>query len=183
MLQYFPISSIRSITAAEPAVGLHEALQVSVDALGLTSRYTILSCGGEADSLLPALRAAGAKLGEHGTFDSIVAVRSLCSVPHAEESVKLYYDLLRPGGKILMFEHVVNEWQRGGGSLLGWTLQIVYSLLGWSHFIGGCRLMQDTLGMVRRAALADGGWAMEEVVVEQEKTPMPFVAGTFVKRS
>lgn len=41
-------------------------------------------------------------------FDTVIVCRVLCGVPKPEEIVKGIYKCLKPGGQVLVYEHVVN---------------------------------------------------------------------------
>jgi len=126
MLEYFSPSHVTKIYGCEPVTSLHPALQSSADAVGLGDKLVVLACGAQEESLVPELgrrrllrgdgNGKGMKIaGEEGegqgegegVFDTIVAIRSLCSVPDLEETLKMLYGLLRPGGKFLVWEHTV----------------------------------------------------------------------------
>lgn len=182
--------SIKVIYGPEPCVGLHDKLREKAAAEGLSSKYHILPCGAASAELLPALREAGTGVVDNydrdnkaGIFDTIICVRVLCSVPEMERTVNELYALLRPGGKLLITEHVVNPWRTAKGSALARFVQGVYQMLGWSFFIGDCTLNRDTEGALLKAAEVDGGW--ETVDLERNFTwsVMPYISGTLVKKS
>lgn len=152
----------------------------------------------DAESLLPALkkhslvgpdvssiediRQLDHHRGEGGVFDTIICVRVLCSVPDVEKAVSELYTLLKPGGSILVTEHVVNPWRTAKGSLVARVMQAVYQLCGWSWVVGDCRLDRDTETALKRAADRDGGWEVVELERWFGRTPMPYIAGRLVKR-
>lgn len=156
--------SISAIYGAEPCIGLHKALHSKAVTEGLGSKYHILPCSVSPSELLPALDATGTGVTDShqangdGIFDTIICVRVLCSVPDLEQTMRELYALLRPGGKVLVMEHVVNPWRTAKGSVAARIAQGVYQGLGWSFFIGDCCLDRDVEGALRGAADADGGW-------------------------
>jgi len=112
MLEYFSPSNVGKIYGCEPVHSLHPALQSSAEAVGLGGKLEVLGCGAQERSLIPELSRQGLlslkKKGEsEGVFDTIVAVRSLCSVPELEGTLEMLYGLLKPGGKFLVWEHTV----------------------------------------------------------------------------
>ncbi|WEW56405.1 hypothetical protein PRK78_001848 [Emydomyces testavorans] len=182
-MPFFTNPNIQAIYGAEPHAGLHPDLRAKIKHCGFSSKYHILHCGAETQSLLPALDRAGFKDLGSGVFDAIVCVRVLCSVPRPEETIRGLYRLLKPGGKLLVAEHVVNPWCTRDGSVAGRLAQMVYTLLGWPFFLGGCRLDRDTGKALRMAADEDGGWASDTLKTSFAWGPLPYVSGTLVKKS
>jgi SAM-dependent methyltransferase len=168
---------IRDIYGAEPAVGLHKTLKQQVELANLTSKYHILAAPAEKTELLAALAREGVKPNPKGIFDTIICIRVLCGVPNFEETIKDFHDLLRPGGELMVVEHIKNPW-RTKGSLLGRLAQIVYHLLGWTFFLGGCEMNRDTPTVLRRAA----AWEAVELKTYFEWSALPYVAGTLTKK-
>jgi len=182
-LPYLTVDKVHSYIAIEPAVGLHAALQSCAAAAGLDKKIRIMSCGGESGSLVPALSAAGVLAPDQVTsiggqvLDTIISVRSLCSIQHPQESIQMHYALLRPGGRYVICEHVLNPWPASAGSLFGRFMQVTYTALGWSFFVGGCRLSQDTIRMLEMA----GPWSSVELQRDSDWGALPFVTGVFIK--
>lgn len=132
----------------------------------------------------------GGLVQDGGIFDTIVCVRVLCSVPDQRGTVRGLYDLLKPGGKLVVCEHVRNGWSvccgggRVGGSFVGRFVQVICTLMGWEFFMGDCHLNRDTEKVLREVAeeAGDGGWEKVDVQRWFEWSSMPYVAGTLVKR-
>lgn len=65
--------------------------------------YTIIPCGAEDLE----------KLSEYGivagNVDTIISTQVLCSVPEPAALVKDLYRLLKPGGQMIVYEHVKSE--------------------------------------------------------------------------
>jgi SAM-dependent methyltransferase len=182
--------AITTIYGCEPCLGLHAQLRAKAASEGLASKYHILGCGAAASGLIPALRET--KTGvtdaydvdtDNGIFDTILCVRVLCSVPEMERTVGELYALLKPGGKLLVTEHVVNPWRSAKGSLLARVVQGVYMMLGWSFFVGDCCMDRDTEGALRRAADCDGGWESFDIQRSFAWGAMPYISGTLVKKA
>lgn len=110
-------------------------------------------------------------------FDTIVSVRVLCGVPHPEETMETLYHLLKPGGKFIIREHVKNAYKNGGGSFVGRVMQSVFMALGWSFFLGNCKLNQDTEKILREV----GEWETVSLEKTTEWSVIPFTLGVFVK--
>ncbi|KAJ6002100.1 hypothetical protein N7522_007327 [Penicillium canescens] len=181
--------SITSLYGAEPCTGLHAELRARAIAEGISEKYHILPCGAAAAELIPALKATGTGVVDKyeddasaGVFDTILCVRVLCSVPQMERTIGELYGLLKPGGRFLVTEHVVNPWWRAKGSFVGRVAQGFYQFLGWSWFIGDCCLTRDIEGALSRAAEVDGGWESFELERSFEWSAMPYISGTLVKK-
>jgi SAM-dependent methyltransferase len=176
----FDPRKVQMMFGAEPCVGLHEDLRAKIVACGFSSKYHILPCGAEPQSLIPALNKAGFSAAdlESGIFDTIVCVRVLCSVPNPAETIRGLYDLLKPGGKLLICEHVVNPWTSRGGSVIARLFQALYGFLGWSFFVGDCHLNRDT----ERTLKEVGDW--ESVALERSFcwAPLTYISGALVKK-
>lgn len=165
---------------------MHASLRQQAKKAGLQEKYTILTCGAEPESLIPALAKHGligkeGDIGENG-FHEVVCIRVLCGVPQLEETVKVLYRCLKPGGRFVLCEHVVSDSQRGGNAGVR-ALQKFYMALGWSFLIGGCHLDRDTVAALMKAAEDDGGWADSKLEVKDEWSAVPHVVGYMVKKS
>lgn len=178
---------IKAIYGAEPCAGLHVDLRKRAFDEGLGGKYTILPCSVVKKDLDRELEKVGlledsAAGTGRGVFDTIITVRVLCSVPEFEKTVEELYTLLKPGGKMLVVEHVVNPWTTPKGSILARVMQGVYHFLGWRWVMGDCCLNRDTEGVVKRVANRDGGWESADVERWFETTCMAYIAGVFVKK-
>ena len=182
--------SITVIYGAEPCVGLHAELEARARMEGLGDKFRILACGAESDSLLPALENEGlfkgreksdAEYNGHPVFDTIVCIRVLCSVPQVRETLEGLCMLLKPGGRMLVCEHVINPWRRNG-SLVARMLQWVYMKAGWSYFVGDCCLDRDLKTELLQAARNDGGWGKVELEEHFLWSSMPYVSGTLTRK-
>lgn len=86
-----------------------------------------------------------------GDFDTAVASLVLCSVPDQAVALREMRRVLKPGGKLLFYEHVVADdpkvrrWQRRLGRL-------------WTRINGGCHVDRDTA-----AAIAAAGFEIEHL--------------------
>ena len=96
-------SNIKNVYGVEPTLDLHEKLKASIKQAGLTDVYTIVP-GGIDES--QQLRKYGV---ERESFDTILSIQVLCCVPDAEKTVRDMYDLLKPGGQLIIYEHVKSE--------------------------------------------------------------------------
>jgi len=181
--QLFRFSSPDRITrvyGAEPSTTMHRELLQRAQKAGLGDKYTILNCGAEPESLVPALHKEGL-LGKDGSltdgiFDEIVCIRVLCGVENLEAIVNGLYECLKPGGRFVVCEHVLCRKPTGG------FFQRVYGLLGWSFWAGGCRLRRDTARVLMEVAEVDGGWGNVELQLVDEWSSLPHIVGFFVKK-
>jgi SAM-dependent methyltransferase len=181
MLPRFVPHRIKAMYGAEPAADLHPKLNENARKHGFEGRYHALLCGGEPESLIPALAKNGllgesVKGGVEGVFDEIVCVRVLCGVPHPKETVKGLYGLLKPGGRMVICEHVVNPW-RTEGRVMARIMQLVYTVLGWPFFLGGCNLQRHTEVFLREA----GEWEKFDLQYVGEQDVVPFIVGELIK--
>ncbi|KAJ5958615.1 uncharacterized protein N7479_005765 [Penicillium vulpinum] len=181
--------AITALYGAEPCKSLHSSIREKAVAEQISSKYHIVPTGVAADELIPALRETGTGVTDAydsdaraGIFDTILCVRVLCSVPEMERTVSELYGMLKPGGRLLVTEHVVNPWRRAKGSIVGRVVQGIYQLLGWSWFTGDCCLNRDTEAALRAAADVDGGWERVELDRAFEWSAMPYISGVLVKK-
>ncbi|KAJ5451126.1 hypothetical protein N7491_000308 [Penicillium cf. griseofulvum] len=182
--------AITALYGAEPCKSLHSSIREKAVAENISSKYHIMPTGVAAAELIPALRATGTGVvdafdsdARAGIFDTILCVRVLCSVPEMELTVGELYGMLKPGGRLLVTEHVVNPWRRAKGSLVGRVVQGIYQILGWSWYIGDCCLDRDTEVVLRAAADVDGGWERVELERSFEWSAMPYISGVLVKKA
>ncbi|RAK77681.1 class I SAM-dependent methyltransferase, partial [Aspergillus fijiensis CBS 313.89] len=167
--------AITALYGVEPCHHLHATLRARAEAEGVGEKYTVLGCSAAPEQLGPVLRERGLVDGSGaGRVDTILCVRVLCSVPDLVGTVRGLYSLLKPGGRVIVVEHVVNSGFRGfggrkgegkderAGSVVARVVQGVYELLGWRWFVGDCCLTRDTEGALRGAAAEDGGWGRVE---------------------
>ncbi|KAJ9649449.1 hypothetical protein H2201_004986 [Coniosporium apollinis] len=181
--RYNTDAAVEMIYAAEPAVDLHAELAKNAEKAGLRDRYKILSCGAEPESLIPALAKTGLLErggSDEGIFDDIVSIRVLCGVPRPEETVAGLYRLLRPGGRLIVCEHVVNPWQSKEGSVLARLAQVVYRFSGWWFLLGGCNIDRDTEKTLKEAG-GKSGWKEVRLQIVDAHAAIPMLVGCLVK--
>jgi SAM-dependent methyltransferase len=181
-LKLYTNPGMEIIYGAEPCDVLHPALVEAAEKAGLGGKYRILTCGGERKSLYPKLKELEV-LKDGPIFDTIVCSRVLCSVPYLEDTVAGLYDLLKPGGRFIICEHVKNPWRTRKGSLIARLIQLLFTLQGWTFFLGGCHLGRKTGEVVKAAANKDGGWRKVDLEVVVAWGAIPFILGELVKKS
>ena len=185
MQHFTPAHAATKIYGAEPCVPLHPQLLANARKHRLGRKYEIIPAGAEKETLIPALGKAGllkAGAAEGGIFDTIVCVRVLCSVADLHETCSTMYKLLKPGGKMLVCEHVVNPWRSAKGSYVARLVQTMYSWLGWTFFVGNCHLRRDIGGELVEAGREWGGWEEVDLAYDFGWSVLPYVSGRLVKR-
>ncbi|MBL8879208.1 MAG: class I SAM-dependent methyltransferase [Phycisphaerales bacterium] len=75
-------------------------------------------------------------------FDTVVTACTMCSVPDPHRALREIHRVLRPGGQLLMFEHV-----RSRNRVLGLALDLMTIWTRWS----GTEMNRDTLRNVQAA--------------------------------
>lgn len=190
VFRFSNIDGIDAIYGVEPGESMHAALKQRAARAGLGAKYHVLGCEAKLESMLPALVKAGALKYDDGVearemmvFDEVVCIRVLCGVPDLDAVVAGLYSLLKPGGRMVVCEHVVNSGDvRQRGSVIGRLLQQIYMLMAWKSLMGGCELTRDTLASLHRAAERDGGWAKVQVKVYDPYSTIPHIVGELVKK-
>jgi 2-polyprenyl-3-methyl-5-hydroxy-6-metoxy-1,4-benzoquinol methylase len=165
-------------------VELHAELRIAAEKAGLGQKLHILNCGAQRETLVRKLQEVGL-LGERkveGVFDTIVCSKVLCSVPNQKDTVAGLYALLKPGGRMIVCEHVRNPWRTPKGSLIARAIQELFMLQGWSWFLSGCQLTRNTDEVVKAAADGDGGWGKVDLEYVVQWGTIPFVLGELVKK-
>jgi len=93
---------------------------------------------------------AGRLPAEDESFDAGVASLMLCSVPDQTRALAEFRRVIRPGGELRFYEHVV---ARRAGAV---RLQRVADATLWPRLLGGCHLARDT-----GAAIEAAGFVIE----------------------
>jgi ubiquinone/menaquinone biosynthesis C-methylase UbiE len=81
-----------------------------------------------------------------GSFDAVVFVCTLCTVADPDRAPAEVRRVVRPGGRLVVLEHV-----RGEGRLARWQ-DLVTPL--WSRLMAGCHPNRDTPAAIERAGFA-----------------------------
>lgn len=131
-------SSVTEVVAVEPEPYLRERAQSAAR----EASVPVTVVDGVADAL-PA---------PDGAFDAAVASLVLCTVPDQPAALRELRRVVRPGGELRFYEHVVATGRFGTVQrrLDDWTI--------WPRLSGGCHGARDTA-----AAIAANGWTIERV--------------------
>jgi ubiquinone/menaquinone biosynthesis C-methylase UbiE len=137
----FPLypPEVTEIVAVEPEPTLRSQAETAAE----SARVPIRVLAGVADKL--PLEDAGA--------DAAVASLVLCSVPDQQRALAEIRRVLRPGGELRFYEHVIPR--RQPKRLL---LQVVDRSGIWPAVAGGCHLARDTT-----EAIMEAGFDIEEI--------------------
>ncbi|MEH7347209.1 methyltransferase domain-containing protein [Bacillus sp. JJ1532] len=78
---------------------------------------------------------------ESHTFDTVVATLVFCTIQNPEKALSEIKRVCKPGGRILLFEHVIME-NSFLSKLQNWLTP------AWKRICNGCCLNRDTYGLV-----------------------------------
>lgn len=84
-------------------------------------------------------------------FDTVVACLVFCTIPQPEKAASEAFRVLRPGGRLVFFEHVVSPRQ----SIRTWQQRVNPV---WRKLACGCEITRDT-----RALFADAGFRYDVI--------------------
>ena len=128
---------------------MHDELRKAANTAGYTEEagnLVILGCGAQDFQII------NSTVGGTENVDTIISILTLCSVPSPKETIhNLVHNVLKPGGTLLLYEHVksplkeVQFWQNF------WTPI-------WSPFMDGCSLNRPTDKFVKQVSI----WSLEE---------------------
>jgi SAM-dependent methyltransferase len=183
LLALYSPQRVEKIYGVEPSEDLSHALRDKAESCGFGEKYVVLECGAEPTELVPNLAKVGCRVEslKEGFFDTIICVRVLCMVPEIEETVRVLYECLKPGGRIVLCEHGVNEWRRGDGSFTARVFQWLYMSLGWRILMGECHLDRDMRKIFVQVAENSGGWTDIQLQTIDADGVLPYTVGYLVK--
>jgi SAM-dependent methyltransferase len=75
---------------------------------------------------------------DDSSFDGAVASLVLCSVPDPDRALAELHRVLRPGGELRFYEHVIAD------HAMAATLQRLADAIFWPRVAGGCHMSRDT---------------------------------------
>ncbi|KAG1727873.1 hypothetical protein EDB19DRAFT_173248 [Suillus lakei] len=116
-VNYLDHSRVTKYVAVEPNMHMHAELHRTASAAGYSEdagTLLILPCGAEnISTILSHLSAL------HPPVNTLISVLTLCSIPSPQSTISaLATEVLKPGGQMLFYEHVLSErtdvvwWQR-----------------------------------------------------------------------
>ena len=129
---YYP-ASVERVVAVEPEENLRRRAELA--AASVSVPITVLD--GVADELP----------GEDGSFDAGIAALVLCTVPDQERALAELFRVIKPGGELRFYEHVISR------KPLYAHLQRLADATLWPRALGGCRPIRDTGAAIERAGL------------------------------
>jgi hypothetical protein len=137
-VKYLDLSRVTKYIALEPNVLMHPELRNAANAAGFKESdgsLLILSCGAEdTASILSSIHPND----KQPPVDTLISILTLCTIPSPESTIKsLVEDILKSGGLLLFYEHVLSP-----KSDVAWW-QWFWTPL-WTRFFDGCKLDRPT---------------------------------------
>ncbi|KAF5529036.1 hypothetical protein FMEXI_14395 [Fusarium mexicanum] len=165
-IQRFDQSKVDFIYAIEPNANYEHTLTSKVEKHGLTEKYKLVTCGLEDSDIL---RREGIT---EGCMDTVLSIQVLCAVEDAKSAAKEAYNLLKPGGCFIFWEH-----EKSKDTLMG-LIQACLNPL-WAGFIGCC-VTRD----IKSAILAAGEWENPKDIKQPQDAYnfLPRVWGVLIKK-
>lgn len=156
-LRFYP-PAVTDLVGIDPAPAMLERARARARRLdgrrrGLPFRVRLIQASAEA---LPFADAS---------FDTVVSVLTLCTVPDAARAAAEAHRVLRPGGTLLVLEHV----RAPNGRMLAWWQDRMDPI--WTRLAGGCHLNRDT-----SAVLAAAGFDVEPIHRYRNQVYFPLAA-------
>ena len=150
-LQYYP-EGLGRLVLLEPDPGMRRQLASKVE-----SRSNTEICESPSEALpFP-----------DGSFDTVVSTLVLCTAPDPGQALREIRRVLRPNGRFLFLEHVLDQESTGYARWQHWIEPI------WKRCAGGCHLTRDT-----EQALHDAGFIFTEITREKMRKSLPLIAPT-----
>jgi len=128
--RHYP-TSVNEVIAVEPEPYLRERAERAAS----EAPVSVSVAHGAADHLP----------GEAESFDAGVVALVLCTVPDQQRALAELHRVIRPGGELRFYEHVLSEsaWEA--------RFQRVADATLWPRLAGGCHLARDTTTAIERA--------------------------------
>ncbi|KAI0017440.1 methyltransferase domain-containing protein [Xylariomycetidae sp. FL0641] len=165
-------SRVTRVYGVEPNAAQHPALRRAIRDAGLEGVYEIAPVGIQdlADPKKWDGRVAP------GSVDAVVSVLCLCSIPDPERNIRALYELLKPGGRWYIYEHV------RCGERAGFAVRLYQRLINlvWPYFLCGCQLTRPTDKTIEQA----GPWSKIDVgspPAQEWWATIPHVLGVYTK--
>jgi hypothetical protein len=145
--KYLDRRKVTKYLALEPNILMYPHIRTSAMDAGFSEEdgtLVILSCGAEdVSSILEVLGAT------QPPVDTIVSVMTLCSVPSPKRTIRnLVRDVLKPGGQLLFYEHVLSPRED-----VAWWQRVWAPI--WAIPFDGCRLDRPVHSWIDGVTLAE----------------------------
>ncbi|KDN44895.1 hypothetical protein K437DRAFT_268624 [Tilletiaria anomala UBC 951] len=193
-IKYYDSKKIKHLYLLEPFEALHAPLKAALHAASsgagaekgasnkghkaspsecLESKATILSAGVQDLDIL-------AKNGiREESIDTVVLVQVLCSIPDPKEHIKVILSYIKPGGKLIMFEHVRSAHPLTRAIQAAWTPL-------WRFMAKGCEMTRPSGAWV--SEIGGAQWERQShegpllrPTVEHDGELLPHDVAVFVK--
>ncbi|KAK3179853.1 hypothetical protein K4F52_008771 [Lecanicillium sp. MT-2017a] len=162
--------AITKIYGVEPNPTSAKSLRKRVTEFGLEGTYEVVPVGIEQVNDPDAWSGSI----EEGSVDCIVCICCLCSIPEPEKNVRLLYNLLKPGGRWYVHEHVRTE----SNFFMRWYQW--YLDFFWQPAMGGCCLCRPT----KETILSAGSFSKVDICQPPDESTWshaPHAFGTLTK--
>ena len=160
--EHYP-STVARVVAVEPEPFLREKAQ----AKAAGAQVPIEVVAGDAEHL-PV---------DDGSADAVVLALVLCSVPDQARALAEARRVLRPGGELRVYEHVVAEHAFPRG------LQKAAQATFWPRAFGNCHPARDTRAALEAAGFDTSGVRRFVMQVAAVEPPMPYILGRATPRA
>jgi ubiquinone/menaquinone biosynthesis C-methylase UbiE len=118
---------------------------------------------------------SGALPGADETFAAAVVSLVLCTVPDQARALAELHRVLRPGGELRFYEHVVAD------RALPAALQRLADLTLWPHVAGGCHMARDTTAAIERSGFTIRSCERFTFSPGPPVPPIPHILGAAVR--
>ena len=147
---------VTRLVVAEPEPNMRKKLKAKIESLGERPAKSLEIVEWESERLPCA----------DASFDAVVSTLVLCSVQDPTKSLAEIKRVLKPGGRLVFWEHVIAE----KPNRLKWQRRVEPV---WKRVFGNCHLCRDTAGAIEKA-----GFTIETIKRESARKALPVVRPT-----